>query len=145
VIAHSLGAAAAVIALAEGLGAERAVLIAPPADLPRYAWHFGRILGLSPRSSAGLLARLDAALGGRDAFDMVRLAGLQTARMLLLHDPEDREVPFSDADALARAWPGARVQPVRGAGHTRALRDPEVISRAVSFIGDPRQPVALSA
>jgi pimeloyl-ACP methyl ester carboxylesterase len=145
VIAHSLGAAAAVIAMAEGLGAERAVLIAPPADLPRYAWHYGRILGLSPQSSARLLDRLDAALGGRDAFDMVRLAGLQTARTLLLHDPEDREVPFSDADTLARHWPGARLVPVRGAGHTRALRDPEVISRAVSFIADPQQPVALSA
>src|SRR3954468_24873215 len=85
VIAHSLGAAATVIAMAEGLGAARAVLIAPPADLPRYAWHFGRVVGLSPRSSAGLIARLDAAMGGRDAFDMVRLAELQTARTLLLH------------------------------------------------------------
>jgi len=145
VIAHSLGAAAAMIALAEGLGAQRAVLIAPPADLPRYAWHFGRVLGLSPRSSAGLLARLDAAMGGRDAFDMVRLAGQQTARTLLLHDPADREVPYSDADALAHAWPGARLVPVPGAGHTRALRDAEVISRAVSFIADPPRLVALSA
>ena len=145
VIAHSLGAAATVIAMAEGLGAERAVLIAPPADLPRYAWHFGRVVGLSPRSSAGLIARLDAAMGGRDAFDLVRLAELQTARTLLLHDPEDREVPYSDADALARAWPGATLQPMRGAGHTRALRDPEVISRAVSFIADGGEPVALSA
>src|SRR5256885_3390874 len=73
VIAHSLGAAASVIALAEGLGASRAVLIAPPADLPRYARQFGHAVGLSSRSTFDLLARLDLALGGPQAVDLLRL------------------------------------------------------------------------
>lgn len=145
VIAHSLGAAAALIAQAEGLGAERTVLIAPPADLPRYASLFGRTLGLSRRSTEGFLAHLDRALGGRGAFDLVPLARRQTSPMLLLHDPEDREVPFADGLALAEAWPGARLEPLVGAGHTRALRHPDVISRAVGFVDDPGRPVALSA
>lgn len=143
VIAHSLGAAASVIALAEGLGARRAVLIAPPADLPRYARQFAHAVGLSPRSTSGLLARLDVALGGRESFDLLRLAPSQTARTLVLHDPADREVPLADAQALARAWPGARLEILEGAGHTRALRHPEVISRAVGFVTDPA--LALSA
>jgi pimeloyl-ACP methyl ester carboxylesterase len=136
VIAHSLGAAATVIAMAEGLGAERAVLIAPPADLPRYATLFARALGLSPRSTDGLLARLDRALGGRQRFDLLQLARRQTAPMLVLHDPEDREVPFADGRALAAAWPGAHLEALRGVGHTRALRDPGVISRAAAFAAD---------
>jgi pimeloyl-ACP methyl ester carboxylesterase len=144
VIAHSLGAAATVIAQAEGLGAERTVLIAPPADLPRYAGLFGRALGLSARSTAGLLARLDRAFGGRAAIDLVSLARRQTSPMLVLHDPQDREVPFADARALAGAWPGARLETLSGAGHTRALRHPDVISRAVGFVAEPR-PLALSA
>jgi len=143
VIAHSLGAAASVIALAEGLDAKRAVLIAPPTDLPRYAGQFGRAVGLSPRSVSGLLARLDVALGGRESFDLLRLAPRQKARTLVLHDPADREVPLADAQALARAWPGARLEVLEGAGHTRALRHPEVISRAVRFVTDPA--LALSA
>ncbi|HYY52239.1 MAG TPA: alpha/beta fold hydrolase [Myxococcales bacterium] len=137
VIAHSLGAAATAIAMAEGLGAERAVFIAPPADLPRYAGLFARALGLSPRSADGLLARLDRALGGRERFDLLQLARRQTAQMLVLHDPEDREVPFADGRALADAWPGGKLEAQPGAGHTRALRDPEVISRAVGFVTDP--------
>jgi pimeloyl-ACP methyl ester carboxylesterase len=144
VIAHSLGAAATVIAQAEGLGAERTVLIAPPADLPRYAALFGRALGLSARSTAGLLARLDRALGGRAAFDLLSLARRQTSRMLVLHDPEDREVPFADARALAEAWPEARLEMLAGAGHTRALRHPDAISRAVGFVADGHS-LALSA
>jgi len=130
-------------ALAEGLGAHRAVLIAPPADLPRYAREYARAVGLSARSTFDLLARLDVALGGREAFDLLRLAPSQTARMLVLHDPADREVPLADAQALARAWPGARLEMLEGAGHTRALRHPEVISRAVGFVTDPA--LALSA
>jgi len=144
VIAHSLGAAAAVIAMAEGLGAERAVLIAPPVDLPRYATLFGRALGLSARSTAGLLAHVDRALGGRERFDLLRLARAQTASALVLHDPDDREVPFSDGQAIASAWPGGTLEAVRGAGHTRALRDPMVISRAAGFLAEP-PPLALSA
>jgi len=145
VIAHSLGAAATAIAMAEGLGAERAVLIAPPADLPRYAGLFARALGLSPRSTDGLLARLDRALGGRERFDLLGLARHQTAPMLVLHDPEDREVPFADGQALANAWPAARLEPLAGAGHTRALRDPAVISRAVGFATDAEVSFPLSA
>ena len=143
VIAHSLGAAASVIALAEGLGASRAVLIAPPADLPRYARQFARAVGLSPRSTSGLVTRLAVALGGRESFDLLRLAPSQTARTLVLHDPADREVPLADAQGLARAWPGARLEMLEGAGHTRALRHPDVISRAVGFVTDPA--LALSA
>ena len=145
VIAHSLGAAATIIALAEGLGAERAVLIAPPTDLPRYAREFARTVGLSPRSAAGMVSRIDKILGGRDAIDLLRLAGGQRARTLVVHDPRDREVPFADARALANAWPGASLLALPGAGHTRALRHPDVISRAVGFVADAALPQALSA
>ena len=141
VIAHSLGAAAAAIALAEGLRTSRAVLIAPPANLPRYAQEFARIVGLSPRSTSGLLTRLDRALGGRAAFDLLRLAELRKARALILHDPGDREVPLADAQAIAKAWPRARLETLAGAGHTRALRHPEVISRAVEFVAGPPEPL----
>lgn len=144
VIAHSLGAAATVIAMAEGLGAERAVLIAPPADLPKYATLFARTIGLSTGSVAGMLALIDRALGGRERFDLQALARQQTANALVLHDPHDREVPFSDGRAIAEAWPGAILEGLPGAGHTRALRDPDVISRAVGFLADPA-PFALSA
>ena len=144
VIAHSFGAAATVIALAEGLGAERAVLIAPPVDLLRYARDYCRGLGLSPSSEAAFLDLLDAAVGGRETFDILKLAKRMTARMLALHDPADREVPIEASRALVQAWPGARLQAIPGAGHTRALRNPDVIARAVGFITD-REPLAMSA
>ena len=145
VIAHSLGAAATIIALAEGLGAARAVLIAPPANLPLFAREYARTIGLSPRSASRMVSRIDRLLGGRDALDLTRLAGRQRANALIVHDPADREVPFADSRALASAWPGATLLPLSGAGHSRALRHPEVISRAVGFVTEPARLASLSA
>jgi pimeloyl-ACP methyl ester carboxylesterase len=147
VIAHSFGATAAVLALAQGLGARRAVLIAPPVDLLRYPRGFGAALGLSPRSAEAMAARLDALLGGRESYDVLRAASAAAARTRLgvLHDPDDREVPFAEGRALAAAWPGARLVPLPGAGHSRALRDPEVVARAVSLVTGPENALALSA
>ena len=134
VIAHSLGAAATAIAMAEGLGAERAVLIAPPVDLPGYAGLFGRAIGLSPSSVTGLLAHIDRALGGRERFDLLNLARRQTASALVLHDPEDREVPFADGLAIAEAWPRATLEPLVAAGHTRAHRAQRVSGPVFAFV-----------
>src|SRR6266478_7242344 len=76
VIAHSLGAAATLIALAEGLGAQRAVLIASPADLPPYLREFARMIGLSPISSSRLESRVGGMLAKRHALDLLGLARL---------------------------------------------------------------------
>jgi pimeloyl-ACP methyl ester carboxylesterase len=54
--------------------------------------------------------------------------------LLAFHDPEDREVPWHDAAAIAQAWPGARLIDVPRVGHHRILRDPAVIAQAVSFL-----------
>src|SRR5512140_1110367 len=147
VIAHSFGAPATVLALAQGLGARRAVLIAPPVDLPRYPRGFGAALGLLPRSAEAMAGRLDALLGGREAYDILGAARAadRSTRVAVLHDPDDREVPFAEGRALVAAWPGAQFLPLPRTGHSRALRDPEVIARAVSLVTGPENALALSA
>ena len=135
IVAHSFGAPAAVAAMARGLRVDRAVLLAPAADLPGYAHSFARAAGLSEPSAQGLLARINQRIGGIDAYDPVKLARGQTARLLVIHDPADREVPFAAGSAIAAAWPGGQLEIVKDAGHTRMLSDPRVIRRAVDFIG----------
>jgi pimeloyl-ACP methyl ester carboxylesterase len=134
IIAHSFGAPAAVAAIARGLRVDRAVLLAPAADLPGYAQIFARAAGLSEGSVAALLDRIDRRVDGITAYDPVALAAGRTARLLVIHDPADREVPFAAGSAIASAWPGARLEAVRNAGHTRMLSDPRVLDRAISFI-----------
>lgn len=133
-VAHSFGAPAAIAAMARGLHVDRAVLLAPAADLPAYALGFARAAGLSESSAQGVLARIERRLGGSATYDPVSLARRQSARLLVIHDPADREVPFAAGSAIAAAWPGGRLETINDAGHTRMLSDTRVIAKTVSFI-----------
>jgi pimeloyl-ACP methyl ester carboxylesterase len=55
---------------------------------------------------------------------------------LLLHDPTDREVPFTEAELLAAAWPTAALTPIEGVGHRRIMQSGTAIDRTVQSIGD---------
>ena len=43
-------------------------------------------------------------------------------------------VPYPDGEAIAAAWPGARLHLTTGLGHHRLLADPIVVAGAVRFI-----------
>jgi pimeloyl-ACP methyl ester carboxylesterase len=135
VVAHSLGATATTLALGQGLRAERAVLIAPASrDVPGYVHAFAQRLGLPAARERGLVALMRAKFGDLDRFDVRRAAPALRTPALVFHDVDDAEVPFAEGEALARAWPGARLTALRGRGHNRPLRDPDVVREALAFI-----------
>ncbi len=137
-IAHSLGAAAAVMAVVQGLRVERAVLVAPPAEAPSFARAFAAAIGLSPARTEGMLARAQRRLGiDFSALDLRLIGPQMRLPLLVVHDPGDREVPFSHGQAVAAAWPGARLHTTEGLGHNRPLRAAAVIEEAVAFVGPP--------
>ena len=59
--------------------------------------------------------------------------------LLVIHDVDDREVPFATAEQWVNNSRDARLSRTTGLGHRRILRDPEVIAQAVAFMGDPPQ------
>jgi pimeloyl-ACP methyl ester carboxylesterase len=142
IVGHSLGGTAAALAVTRGLKVDRLALLASPAEMPPYARHFGAALGLRQSSAEAMIARIHRRVGGRQAIDLLGMAPLQSARMLLLHDPKDREVRFEDSERIARVWPRARVEAVPGRGHIRMLRDAEVIRRVVAFVREDATPLS---
>jgi pimeloyl-ACP methyl ester carboxylesterase len=145
VVAHSLGAVAATYALSRGLGARRAVFIAPPVSPARWIDHFSRIVGLPDQSRAQLVKNVEARAGVPAAeLDPLRLAPALAAELLVVHDDGDREVPLAAGAALADAWPGARLLVTSGLGHNRVLADREVIAAVVDAAA-PEQRVATPA
>jgi pimeloyl-ACP methyl ester carboxylesterase len=141
VIGHSFGGAATAIAIGAGLAAERAVLLASSSEGTLFARRAAQLLGLSGARATGMLMEIGA-IAGRP-LDQARVAlhvAAAHAPALLLHDPADAEVPFHQAEEIAAAWPGARLEAVTGVGHRRILRSPEVVRRAVEFVGPARAP-----
>ncbi len=54
--------------------------------------------------------------------------------LLLVHDQNDKEVNLSHAEALVKVYPSARLIKTKGLGHTRILKDNNVIRQCVTFI-----------
>jgi len=135
IVAHSFGGAATVLALDRGLAVDRVVLIASPADLVRVLYRFSEEVGLPRRGAEKLLKLIAERLGApAETASMVNLAPRMKQPLLLVHDPADTEVPFADAQAMARAWPGAELWEARGLGHRRVLRAPESVAKVVGFV-----------
>jgi pimeloyl-ACP methyl ester carboxylesterase len=135
VIGHSMGGAAAAIALHEGLAADRAVLIAPPADLAAAADRFADAVGLAGH----LRPRLHRALEARASVRMEELQAHRNVReidrpALIIHDLLDREVPWEEGERYARYWPSARMLSTVGLGHNRILGDTAVIGAVLDFL-----------
>jgi len=134
-VAHSLGGAAAMIAQARGLRAERTVLIAPAADPIAAAQRFGGFVGLATHLSARLFDEFESLTGmAVDGFQAHLNAPRIASPALIVHDLEDREVPWSEGERYARYWPEARLLSTTGLGHHRILTDPGVIAAAMSFL-----------
>ncbi|QDQ24974.1 lysophospholipase [Chitinimonas arctica] len=136
VLAHSLGGAATVYALASHkLAVEKVVLISPSADVAAYARYIGRLLNLDKAVLAGVQQRMETRFGILwQELNAISLAGRLDLPALILHDRNDREVPSSTGAKLAEAWQGARLLLTEGLGHRRILRDAAVVREAVAFL-----------
>ena len=134
-VGHSLGAAAVGAWLDRTRRELRAVLVAPPVSVERYASYFARRLGLPERVRRGMQEHFEQRLGTPwHAFELPHAVANVRAPALVIHDAGDREVPFAAGLALARAWAGARLVQTRGLGHRAILKDREVARDAADFI-----------
>jgi pimeloyl-ACP methyl ester carboxylesterase len=66
--------------------------------------------------------------------EMSRLAHRLTAAALVIHDRDDRHVPWTQGARVAQLWPGARLMSTEGLGHGRILGDETVAHAAADFI-----------
>lgn len=137
VVAHSGGCAATALALRDGwAGPERIVFVAPFAQPSMAIDPFGRAIGASAAVTAAFSDLVQRRFGRPwTDFDVPGLPRLrELPPLLLVHDRDDREVPWAHAQAVAETWPGARLATVHGLGHRRLLRDEAVLARLTGFL-----------
>lgn len=137
VIGHSMGSAATLLAFARGLQVRRSVHLAGPSSLTPMVKGLAVAQGLGPADAAAFAGWVEGFIGTRIAcVDLERLQHGLRHPALILHDPEDRTVPFAASQALHTAWPGSRLEAAAGLGHRRLLVDAGVIARSVAFIAE---------
>ncbi len=136
VVAHSLGSAAAALALREGLPAAAAVLIGAPADMRHASATLAWQLGVAPAVLARVQRNSEQWLGMPwGAFNVPDIGRCRPVPpTLVVHDRHDKEVRWEDGAAIAGSWPGATLLTTEGLGHRRILRDAGVIDQVVAFL-----------
>lgn len=141
VVAHSLGSAAAALALRDGPSSVRqVVLLAPAVRLESAVRRFLVELRLPAGVEPGLRRRIEARFGPEVWTEVATDGNLVASGLpgLVIHDEEDRRAPIEEARQLATAWPGGELITTRGLGHTRLLADPGVVGHVVDAVrSDP--------
>jgi pimeloyl-ACP methyl ester carboxylesterase len=134
-IGHSMGGAALTLAQGEEWHAQRLVLIAPAADMEAAANRFIHFvhLGEHLRGAFFLWFERRTGIAPRDlaAHHHVPMLGQPG---LIVHDLNDREVPWDEGERYARYWPGARLLTTQGLGHHKVVDAPEVVEATLAFV-----------
>ena len=139
IVAHSLGACAALWATKDGLTAQRVVLLAPTIDMASARDTFQVGFGLPPKAMDGLKRKIERRYGPTIWRDLSgeHLVTFIDSRGLVIHDPDDPQVPFAASERLVRVWTGSKLIEAPGLGHGPITRDPAVIEQAVAFVAEP--------
>ncbi len=134
-VAHSLAANAGAYAASRGLPVRRLVLLAPPASPHEYTRLFAQVFGLSESTRAALQRRVEAREGIlMPQFEPAAVGPRIALPTLVVHDRHDSINRFADGVAYSQAIAGARLLATEGLGHSRILKDAEVLQHITSFL-----------
>lgn len=134
-IAHSLGGTAATLAQGDQWHAQKLILIAPAADPVAATQRFSRFVHLGAHLRGRLHASLES-MTGINIHDLQVHPHLRSLGQpaLIVHDLDDRDVPWAEGERYARHWHGARLLTTQGLGHHHVLDAPEVIEASLAFL-----------
>lgn len=140
VVAHSFGAGAVTLALScRWMQSEAVALVAAPSGMGWVVEGFAKRLKMSTRTKAVFIEKLNrfAGVEGRDVgiAHLAKTNALKTP-VIVIHDPEDAEVPFQQAEEIARDWHGARLVALSGVGHRKILKAPTFIASVLEFLDE---------
>jgi len=139
IIAHSFGGASTVFTLsnlAPEIQIDRLVLIAVPSALKRVIDHYVNFVRL-PQSVHKELNKIFENIIGRPLHEVdVSKANdsVQVNKTLLVHDREDKVVPFTASESIAENWDNISFLITEGYGHYNLIKNPVVVDRVVCFI-----------
>lgn len=135
-IAHSFGGGVAVLGIRQGIQVQKLVLIAAPSSIQGVFDRFTTFIRITPRASQEFQKYLEQTTGRsvQDVEPYLLRFAKNAPETLLIHAPDDADVPLSESERMANGWPRAQLLRMHGLGHRRILKDPEVTEEATEFM-----------
>jgi esterase/lipase len=136
IIAHSLGGAASIRTVLDGLPVNKLVCIGTPASLDYLFENFSSYLQLPGNIEQKHKLMFEQKHG--ESIWMRYSLHQQVSQLmvegLLIHDKMDPEVPIQCSQRLHRNWKKSRLLQTDGLANNTILDDPQVVDTAVNFI-----------
>jgi pimeloyl-ACP methyl ester carboxylesterase len=137
VIAHSMGGGAAMV-LASKLDRAnfKTVLLAPHFDMQKEFYQWAENMHVPKKLLRSFIALSEKQF--QYQFDLINpknLASTQKGPYLLVHDRNDKAAQFKSSELLKQNIPNADFLATDGKGHNKIIKDPDVISKIISFLG----------
>jgi pimeloyl-ACP methyl ester carboxylesterase len=135
IVAHSFGGPVVALAWRHGLRADGVVMLAPPLSVRDVSLPVGDWLGLPRHVSDLMMERLARRLQVTwDELRTDRLVAEMEVPLLVVHDEEDKLVPWSQGAAVARAARDGRLRTTAGLGHRDLLVEPTVVADVLAVV-----------
>jgi hypothetical protein len=135
IIAYSIGASAAINCISKENASIDAVLIAPALKLKEILFNAFNHHGVPEIVYRTLVAEMEAYYG----YDVHQdnpyvLAKTIPSKVLIVHDTDDRTIPYLDSKILSEKTDNFFLHTTRGLGHKRILRDNAVIDVITAYL-----------
>lgn len=134
-IGHSFGAAASAYVSSMGAQVENLILIASPSNAERVFERFWDFIGL--QTKARIIFKEKTQLEMQASLKEMSLelfASQLSQHILLLHDKEDRMIPYSDATRVASLNPKVKLHTTDGLGHYKLVGSSETLDQIRAFM-----------
>ena len=140
IISHSFGSVATTYSLAKmpNFEVDKCVMLTTPSSFSSNVYNQCYRLGLSRRAVIDFFDRIkneyQVNVNDLNVAKFVRKVNVKKA--LILHDVDDKVIPFKDSKSVADNWKVAKLEAVKNTGHFRILRTPSVTEKVIKFLQD---------
>lgn len=134
VVGHSLGGMSTVNALSRGLHANKAVLIGAGDIIQDIIDDFVLQLGLKKEIGKTVTRLFEKKYSKQtDVYDVYLNASKLNLPILVIHDIDDKDVPYTCAKHIAKHLPNGELMTTEKLGHRKILGDENVIKKIINF------------
>lgn len=139
-VGHSLGGIAAAYVLSRDSSVfSKIVLISAPADIVDTTRRFAALFGFDEAVRALMQRKIETRYNdSMPDFAVETYGPAINAPVLILHDQQDGETPYSDAERFQAALATSKLIRTERLGHNRILRDPAVLDHIAAFVTESR-------
>ena len=135
IIAYSIGGSATINCISKDNPSVDAVLIAPALKLKELLFNAFNYHGVPEVAYRNLVADMERYYGydvHQDNPDV--LVKYISSKMLIVHDKDDRTIPYTDSKRLSEKTDNFYLHTTEGLGHKRILRDNNVIDVITTYL-----------